>query len=271
MLNSFTVDPSIAVNDAEGSRVNLRKLLICYLFAIFLILGGVFGSMIATQFETAGLAKSATAININGRQRMLTQRIAYLSQSLSYLAEHDDAVSDATRSVTQAKLVKAIDQFESAHERLLSDNLLSAQSSGLYFTTSAGPSLDVRVRSYISAARAVAAQPGTPGGMQRLQSQERAGLLQALDRVVTALEVEAIDRANWLKNIEAYSLILAVIVVVLEVVYIFIPGHRLIERTLHEMEDRNRHLLAAQTALASSLGDLEADLAANRSGGPILA
>lgn len=247
--------------DAGPAPVNLRRLLILYLLAIFVILSGVFASLVVTQIESAGLARAAQAINVNGRQRMLTQRIVYLSHTLTMARQANGTVARSRADVYHRDLTRAVDQFEAGHVLLTGPGYLPAPQRALYFRTDAGPTLDRRVRSYIDAARTILDAPDAAGALTRLGSLERAGLLKDLDAVVGALEAASVEQTDWLRAIEAYSLILAVIVVMLEVVYIFVPGHRMIEETLQELEQRNSRLVDAQTALTVSLGALEEELA----------
>lgn len=264
MLSFLTPSPEpVDVVGAGDERppVNLRRLLVLYLMAIFVILSGVFASLVVTQIEASGLVRSANAINVNGRQRMLTQRIAYLSNTLTAARRNDDAVARSKAAVYHRDLRQAVDQFEAGHTLLTAPGYLPEAQRALYFRTESGPALSVRVWSYIAAARTILDAPEAEGGLARLSSLERAGLLKDLDDVVSALEAASIAQTEWLRAIEAYSLILAVIVVMLEVVYIFVPGHRMIEETLRELEQRNSRLVDAQAALTASLGALEDELA----------
>lgn len=253
----------------DGGPISLRRLLVLYLVAIFVILSGVFASLVVTQIEAAGLARSANAINVNGRQRMLTQRIAYLSNTLTAAHRDEGAAGRSRAEIYHRDLRQAVDQFEAGHTLLTSPGYLPDEQRALYFRTDAGPALGVRVWSYIAAARTILEAPGSEGALTRLSSLERAGLLKDLDDVVSALEAASIKQTEWLRVIEAYSLILAVVVVMLEVVYIFVPGHRMIEETLHALEQRNSRLVDAQAALTASLGALEDELAEQTRAGKV--
>lgn len=264
MLNFMTPPPDR--NDLfevsnQARPLNLRRLLLLYLLAIFVILGGVFASLVVTQIEAAGLARSAQAINVNGRQRMLTQRIAYLSNTLTNARQEGGPAAKSRAEVYHRELTQAVDQFETGHSLLTTPGFLPDAQRALYFRTDAGPALGVRVWSYIAAARTILQTSAAEGALLRLSSLERAGLLKDLDAVVGALEAASVAQTEWLRTIEAYSLILAVVVVILEIVYIFVPGHRMIEETLQELEQRNIRLVDAQAALTASLGALEDELA----------
>lgn len=62
--------------------MNVKRLFLVYLSALTLLLLSVFTSMIVTELEASDIAEDASQINIAGRQRMLSQRIIYLAQSL---------------------------------------------------------------------------------------------------------------------------------------------------------------------------------------------
>ncbi len=240
--------PSLGPAAGDGP-VNLRRLLVLYLLAIAIVIGGVFVSLVATQIEAAQIARAAQAINVNGRQRMLTQRIAYLAQGATL-----------GRIGASGDLEDVVTQFEMAHADLTGSEMLSDATRNLYFSGTA-PTLDDRILAYAAAARDVIADPAGDGAFARLSSLEQGGLLESLEAVVAAIEAESVARVLFLRNLEAYSLILAVVVVLLEVAYIFIPGHRLIRSTLEDLEGRNTRLIAAQTALTTSFAALEEELA----------
>ena len=62
--------------------MNVKRLFLVYLSALTLLLLSVFTSMIVTELEASDIAEEAIQINIAGPQRMLSQRIIYLAQSL---------------------------------------------------------------------------------------------------------------------------------------------------------------------------------------------
>lgn len=162
-----------------------------------------------SHFKLQDLLESQTAtahvVNIAGRQRMLTQKIAFLSTR--YVDERGD---DAPR--VRLRLIAAIDLFEASHNALIAGaadqnlpGLKSEQLRSMYL----GPpyNLDLRVAAFIRAARNVARKDasGTDAQAQGLEEINHTAepLLDALDEAVHAFDrlgtiaINRIERAEW--------------------------------------------------------------------------
>ncbi|MEO1175503.1 MAG: type IV pili methyl-accepting chemotaxis transducer N-terminal domain-containing protein, partial [Myxococcota bacterium] len=144
-------------------RRTLNRLLVFYLGAILVLAFSVYAGLHVQMQGTQQVADDARTINVSGRQRMLSQRIIYLATDLARFP-------DAT---TEGELRAVIADFERSHEALSTASPLSAELQALYFSASE-PSLDARVRSYIDAARRVAADPADTGSLDRLRAIEQA-------------------------------------------------------------------------------------------------
>lgn len=180
------------------------------LMVLFLI-----GSFVMQHVATREKVDDAAQINIAGRQRMLSQRILYLS----HLPK--DAL-DANR----AELTQLLTQFNNAFVAQSSDPNLSPVLRDAYFaSTSAvvGQSLADMVREFYASGRnfVEGRQPEAALlTLERLGSQQ---MLTKLEAVVTTYQIEARARAVLIDRLASISLIGALLTLLFEGVVIFWP------------------------------------------------
>ena len=177
---------------AASKAVNLRRANIGFaacLGALALIAGLGFWNLSSLLDEQA---KAAPTVNVSGRQRMLSQRVASLSLQLV------DAETDAARSQSREKLTSAIELMRTSHTALLEGDAVQG------ISAATGPELDRlyrghggldgRVGAFLSAAEEIAA-----GSNPERQAEILAGvlkeangpLLKKLNEAVKVYESEA--------------------------------------------------------------------------------
>lgn len=215
------------------------------LMVLFLI-----GSFVMQHVATREKVDDAAQINIAGRQRMLSQRILYLS----HLPK--DAL-DANR----AELTQLLTQFNNAFVALSSDPNLSSELRDAYFASTnavVGQSLADMVREFYASGRnfVEGRQPEAALlTLERLGSQQ---MLTKLEAVVTTYQIEARARAVLIDRLASISLIGALLTLLFEGVAIFWPTVAMVRRALGQNEIYNARIVAFARKLRVALDQSEA-------------
>jgi diguanylate cyclase (GGDEF)-like protein len=164
---------------------------------------------------------AASVLNISGRQRMLSQRIAGLAGQWS--------TGDAS---ARAALGEAIDQFAQAHVRLRQGDAelqlppaSTPQLKALYF--GGAHSLDAQVAEFVAKARAVEEMawndPAMPAALAPVLAAAREPLLGRLDAVVSEHERTSREQLQLLQRIQNLSLLVVLLTLLAEAFGIFRP------------------------------------------------
>ncbi len=235
---------------AQGYARSIRRLMIFYLGALAVLLASVLTSLVLTSVEASRLERDANDINVSGRQRMLSQRIIYLAQESRLNTGAKAIAARQELALAIEEFEKALELFERAHKSLTTQAGLPTDIRTLYFGTGGQASLDARVQDYIANARAVLADRNDTASLQALKTIERAGLLQDLDRVVSTFEAHSVARVQELRKLESISIAVALAIILAEVLFVFAPGHRLLNRAFSEVESQNADLIRARKTLS---------------------
>ena len=209
-----------------------RRLTAAYVFAFSLIAL----MTLASHAVLSGLVHQqktvATVVNLSGRQRMLSQRIASLA--VQYAHGDTDTLTD---------LIGATDLFEQSHEALIHGSRTlgipapSATIQSIYFE---GPHpLDASAREFVARARAIAGL--RPGSMRMaaeltpLLAAARSPLLDELNAIVVAHHQTSDDQLDGLGRIQMCFLIVVLATLVAEAFGVFLPLARSIKRHAQEL------------------------------------
>ncbi|WP_342616788.1 diguanylate cyclase [Rhodoferax sp. GW822-FHT02A01] len=206
-------------NVVRGHRLTLAYV-VCLTIIGILSLGAHYFVLEVIQQQK----KSSAVINLSGRQRMLSQRIAFLS--MEYGLKFDAQLRE--------QLETAIDEMARAHERLtLGDETGgvprpgSPQLKKLYFTPLSG--IDPLVRSYIADARLLLQI--VPNRQEILASAVHKRIVEAasnqllvqLNSAVLEYERQNVSAVEDLRQIQTALLLVLVVVLLGEALLVFRP------------------------------------------------
>ena len=198
-----------------------RSLVIAYSTALIIVAAMSLASHVMLSRVLEASEGAASVVNVSGRQRMLSQRIASLSAQY--------AGGDVS---ARADLVAAVRQFETAHRTLVDgsreSHLPAAASAALEAIYQAGSTpLDPAVATFIAQARAVAAlepsDPRIPAALEPVFSASRKPLLEDLDAVVKVHERTSQQQMTMLQRMQTASLVVVLLTLVGEALGIFQP------------------------------------------------
>jgi diguanylate cyclase (GGDEF)-like protein len=210
-----------------------RNLTTTYIFALGLIALLTIASHVTLNRVMAAHEGSAAIVNISGRQRMLSQRIASLAAQIRL------GVPEA-----RAELQQATDLFEAAHRQLLADSTLETGDGGnqtirdVYFK--GDNPLDREVADYLHLARRIAAAP--PGAAEiepqlaMLFAEARAPLLARLDHVVQLHQQASETQLTHLQILQRFTMVVVLAALAFEALLVFRPMVRRIGRYARELQ-----------------------------------
>lgn len=206
---------------------NVRQRYRWALIAIALLISG---SALLLQYGFSVQKYDAKIINVAGKQRMLSQKIAWHSNSL--LASRID-VATHTQSLEQS-----LKQFKSAHQMLLTKQgngyrYLTKELEALYF--SAPANLDQEVNEFIAQASWLLYQQGEVN-TDVLAITHVENLLTKLDRAVNLFEQHAVKKVNRVSNLELLCWLVAMVLLLVELRFVFMPMEKEVERTLSALQ-----------------------------------
>lgn len=217
---------------------NPRGLWVRYIIAFVLIILAVCVSHFAPYVAMNEVRDKAAKINISGKQRMLSQRILFLSSHISQ--------NSNSRPIYVAELKKTINQFERGHLALIKGNDLGIyqplppELEPLYFTDRNGMSLDARVRKFIIEARQISEASDPKVFSAQLPSLIDSGLtlqLMQLDDAVTGFQTYTQRKVDRIKRLAFIGFLVALIILIFEAIFVFWPAHRSIVRAMDEAEN----------------------------------
>ena len=221
---------------------DLKRLLLVYLSALAVLAASVLTSLVLTEMEVKKIASDTQRINDAGRQRTLSQRIIYLAEDLA-LRQGAALRAPSSADYAIAELGLAIERFEAAHMALSRGPEASAGERAMYFDVPSGrESLDGMVGAYITAARAILADPSDSAALRSLERVERAGLLARLDALVELIERQSLENVAMLRMVGRVALFVALAIVLVEVIFVFLPGHRMIVSRIEQIRSKNVEL-----------------------------
>ena len=231
---------------------NPRGLMARYIFALALIFlfiaAGHFASV--SMVETTEESSNAIAASVNQKTR-ITRILAHAEFSLSMRSNE-----------FYQEMRAEIDALERAHEELVEVASRSDEVGTVYFTGADwSPPLDAKMRAFIADARLIA-EPGAPAAVTqaaavRLRSAGFKVLPQALQRASEAHQSNAKAHAENMNVVKDAAFLFAVLGLIIEAVFIFLPADRAVRRAFEELSAQAGRLKEAHAALEARNGELE--------------
>jgi diguanylate cyclase (GGDEF)-like protein len=235
-----------AVKVAEAEAViprehDNRRLVVAYVVSLAVIAAAIVGTYIFVQSGLREQEQDASTVNVAGRQRMLSQKIA----KQLFAAQEGDR-SALTEAV--ADLEADLEGWRSAHDTLRSNGS----------STASGPGNSEKVEGLFEEiephfqAMSVAASGvldfvngnlDAPLSIRDEVASVRSNegrYLQLMDRIVDAYEQEARARVSRTRLMLTISLVLVLAVLLLEALFIFRPAIRHTKRTADELRVARR-------------------------------
>ena len=222
-----------------GRNFTLRYVLSLALIAVLAILGQIVVQVSLRQQES-----DARIINLAGRQRMLSQRLAKAA-----------LWTEGTKRTKELKL--SLSHFVRVHQGLVQGD----ESLGLpgrvspvvakYFEL-----LDPHFRFMVDSVRALLAANGQQMEQARRQIAEHERLfMHGMDTIVFQLDLEARERVSWVKRFEFALLALTLAVLMLEALLVFRPA-------VCNMTDAVANVFRVRDSLARTEAEQQATLSA---------
>ena len=196
-----------------------------YGFALFIILAFLTASHVIESQAIDKAKQHAAVINMSGEQRVLSQTIILQAQTV---VETYDEVAIGNLSAT-------VDRFEQAHQTLMADAARETSLGRLYLSRT--PSTDEIVSNYIALARAIPTTPYPGALLDELKTKGSGEVLDRLDEAVSAFEERVQRQAVWASRLQEITLLIATLVVIFEALFIFLPAHNMVLRTLRELRN----------------------------------
>jgi diguanylate cyclase (GGDEF)-like protein len=242
--------------------ISPRLLTTSYAIALLSIAVLSIASHIMLEYGLKSDEGSAAIINVAGRQRMLSQRIAGLAAQYRL---GDESV--------RGDLVTAVNTFETAHDTLVEVARRSMDSNGgaqlweLYFGRP--DALDSQVRAFIGDARAITdlppSDPALSPLLSRLFAEARSPLLKGLETVVSIQQRESERRLSGLVDLQWGILSAVLLALVVEAIVIFRPMiRRIIAYTSELLRLAGTDPLTGAANRRSFLEQCEAEVARSR-------
>ncbi len=219
-----------------------------YLVAVSLIAILVTVSHLASVHILENGAHEAAIINDSGRQRMLSQRILFLA---------NDHTQSSKRPLTaDPVLADALRQFEATHRELYFtgndrwNREAAIDNKSVRDKVLEKINIDFRVGELVRLGRIVNSETiSTDRRLQALTDLKVVGsdeLLQALNKTVIAFETRSNARKNRAQAVMNISFAAAILTLLFEGLFIFLPADKLVARTIKNLQAASESATASE-------------------------
>ncbi|MEM6724963.1 MAG: ATP-binding protein, partial [Bacteroidota bacterium] len=214
-----------------------RKYIVGVILAIIVLVS----NQLFIQYWLAQKRNDSKTINLAGKQRMLSQRI-----NLEFYRIH-------SKSGSTDSLMSWFEEWSTTHQDLINGaaGLNPVRDpEALELMEQMAQNIE-RIRLQINAN-----QSTSEAQLDQL-TDNQSSFLHKMDRVVNILEMESSRRLRYIVIIEIILMLLSLIIITLEVVYIYMPISRNLSNSLDELKDKHKELEASHQTIQEKNEDLE--------------
>ncbi len=219
----------IWLNDAIGIMTKfliIRNLTLRYGAVLFILAALMVSGYVTFRFATTGQESTAAVINISGRQRMLSQRIA---MGIHHFI-HTDTASETAN--LRDNLWADISLMERSHKGLIDGDKgmglpgnISPELRAMYFNPPF--EIDRKVRTFLADIKSIVEAGGRitfdDPRVKRIMATASGELIEALNAAVNRYQLESEHRIEHLDSIIEIGLIIALFVLVFSAIAVFRP------------------------------------------------
>ena len=220
--------------------LSARQLHRRYIVALSLIALLTIVSQGVMQYLIADQEHDSRIVNIAGRQRMLSQKIAKTSLYIAQ-AESADAVENYRRQLREALVL-----WQRSHRGLQNgDRDMGLPGNNSENIKTLFQKIEANHQAIVNAATTILDSPRDPGVLRQALStiqDNEALFLPGMDAIVFLYDKEAKDKVEVARWLELGLMLVTLIVLVLEAILIFAPATRRIRRDMQELADREQDL-----------------------------
>lgn len=243
----------------RGSSIKefTNRIRLSYIFALSLLAILSISSYWILNENIRSEKSSAAIVNISGRQRMLSQRIALFC--LHFVSAKDILVKEYVRQ----DLREILRLFEKSHQGLLYGDAslglpgrLSPRIGAIYFSSPVY--LDKMVKAYIAKVKnlllALDSELNPENqDLQYILSQAHTKLLESLDLAVKEFQKESETRISQFQKLQALVLILALLILLCTGILIFQPMVNHIKRETVRLQEQSAALTLSNAELQKEI------------------
>lgn len=237
-----------------------------YIKALTVVALVLIAGQVGIQFSNKSQYSDAATINIAGRQRMLSQRLA--KATLAIQTTNDPAIAGSYLQ----ELQQVVDLWEKSHQGLqfgdaslgLTGNNSAKVEQMFAEISDAHAKMLEAAKSILKLSQTTGNSPGNSSDFAILISQVlkyEATFLQGMDAIVQQYEKEAQARVSKIAQIQWLLLGITLLVLLLEAFLIFYPGLRQIEEYIEEIQTAKSKAAELSEQLEAQNTELETSLA----------
>lgn len=221
---------------AFSENLNFKKLKQMYLFALITIAITILLSQLLIQHNISSQLNDSRLINISGKQRMLSQKLAkeiLILNASSYETNNKEAISNIKSTLTLWKSTHLA--LEKGNDSLNFPNEKSPTLYHLYKDIQPNISkIDISITNYLNNRDKNIAKSNDQAEVQTIL-ENVAIFLTKMNRIVGQYEREALEKVTRQRNIEYGILSFTLLVLLLEFLYIFKPTNKKIELLISKL------------------------------------